>query len=140
MLNAERVKLMTQAATCYQKQEKKAMRINEFYKKDYVNYNVIKSVFAFTLAYVLIFAIIVLYNSEWMLIHTTRGAVIVVVAAVIIYIIGAALFGAVSSSIFTKKYQNAKEDIKKYQLLLNRLNRLYELEDEKEQEPKEDVI
>ncbi|MBQ9886680.1 MAG: hypothetical protein IJM37_07475 [Lachnospiraceae bacterium] len=140
MLNAERVKLMTQAATCYQKQEKKAMRINEFYKKDYINYNVIKSVFAFTLAYALIFAIIVLYNSEWILIHTTRGAVIFLVAGVVIYIIGAALFGAVSSSIFTKKYQDARDDIKKYQQLLLKLNRLYEAEDVKEQADKEDII
>lgn len=106
------------------------MRINEYYKRDYVNFNLIKSGFAFSLAYLIIAAMIVLYNFEWLLVHAGSTVIILTVIAVILYIVLAAAYGIVSYRIYTRKYQEAKNDIKEYQQLLLKLDRMYGSENE----------
>lgn len=125
MLNEEKVRLMTQAATCYKRQEKKAMRINEYYKRDYVNFNVIKSICVFSLAYLIAASMIALYNFEWMLGHAGSALIIFFVIAAVLYIALAAVSGVVSYRIHTRKYQEAKNDVREYYQLLLKLDGLY---------------
>lgn len=130
MLNEEKVRLMTQAATCYKKQEKKALRINEYYKRDYINFNMVKSVFAFSLAYLIVAVMIVLCNIEWVLVHAGSAVILLAVAAVVLYIVLAAASGIMSYRIYTRKYQEAKNNVKEYHKLLLKINGLYGSEKE----------
>ena len=129
MLNEERVGLMTRAAVCYQKQEKQAMRINEYYKKDYISYNLIKAVFAFTLAYVIVAAMVVLCNIDALLVNEGNRLIIYLVMIVGIYIVAVLFFTVIAYYIFMNKYKKARSDVKEYHQLLTKLNILYKAEE-----------
>lgn len=129
MLNEERVSLMTKAAVCYRKQEKQAMRINEYYKKDYISYNVIKSVFAFTLAYGIISVMVVLGNVYALLVNEGNRLIIYLVLTVGIYFAAVFVFTIIAYYIYTNKYKRARSDVKEYYRLLARLNALYSADD-----------
>lgn len=137
MLNEERVGLMTKAAACYQKQEKEAMRINEYYKKDYISYNLIKSVFSFTLAYVIVAVMVVLCNLDALLVNEGNRLIIYLVMIVGIYLVAVLFFSVIAYYIFSKKYKQARSDVKEYHQILMKLNALYKVEEAAENDKKE---
>lgn len=139
MLNEERVGLMTRAAACYQKQEKEAMRINEYYKKDYISYNLIKSVFAFTLAYVIVSGMIVLCNLDVLLASESRSLIVYLIMIVGIYLVAMLFFSIISYYVFLNKYKQARSDVKEYHRILAKLNVLYD-EEATENDKKEESL
>ncbi len=134
MLNEERVSLMTKAAACYQKQEKEAMRVNEYYKKDYISYNLIKSVFAFTIAYVIIVAMVVLCNTDMFLVSEGNSLIVYLVMIAGIYLVAALFFMIIAYYIFLNKYKQARSDVKEYHQILTKLNTMYKEETENDKE------
>ena len=75
MLNEERVRLMTRMA-CYEAKEgRKNVAIGNFFRGDYIGLQVIKSVISATIAYILIFAMFILYDFEVFMegLHLTRN-------------------------------------------------------------------
>ncbi len=139
MLNEERVGLMTRAAACYQRQEKEAMRINEYYKKDYISYNLIKSAFSFTLAYTIIAAMVVVCNFEAFLTNEGNRLVVYLIMFAGIYLVGVVLFSIMAYYIFLNKYKKARADIKEYHQILTRLNAYYKSEDGEEYKEEENL-
>ena len=75
MLNEERVRLMTRMA-CYEAKEgRKNVAIGNYFRGDYIGLQVIKSVISATIAYILIFAMFILYDFEVFMegLHLTRN-------------------------------------------------------------------
>lgn len=140
MLNVEKVRLMTQAATCYRKQERTAMRINEFYKRDYINLNVIKAILAFSAAYMIAFVMITIYRLEWLLVQGKRAILTYLICAAALYVVLAIIYGITSYKIFARKYQTAKSEVKKYQQLLSRIDMLHTGEETIQKSKKEDPV
>ena len=64
MVNEERTKLMTKAEIFRVKEERNALRMNRFYKGDYIAYEMIRSAIAFISAFALLFVMWVLYYAE----------------------------------------------------------------------------
>ena len=66
MVNKSKVKLMTKLAI-YEKNHQDDIRLSRYYKSDYVRLGLIKNVLSVTAAYILILAMVGLYNMEWLI-------------------------------------------------------------------------
>lgn len=67
MVREENVKLMSKIAIYEKQKGKTEIPMNKFYKEDYIRLNTLKTVMCATLVYVLIVAILVAYNIDFVL-------------------------------------------------------------------------
>ena len=64
MLNEERIILMTKMASYEEREGKKNVAIGKYFRGDYIAIQIIKSVFCATIAFVIVFALYILYDFE----------------------------------------------------------------------------
>ena len=64
MISEQRVKLMTRLAAYEQKEGKKNEEIGSYFRGDYISFQILKSVIGATMAFILIVALFVFYDSE----------------------------------------------------------------------------
>ena len=129
MVNAERTKLMTKAEIFRVKEERKALKLNRFYRNDYISYEMIRAAICFIFGYGLLVLMWVLYNAESLM--TTKQVSELAQMAVRAGITLACLlacFLVAAYFIFRRKYQKAREQVKSYQAILKKINHLYEQE------------
>jgi cbb3-type cytochrome oxidase subunit 3 len=129
MVNAERTKLMTKAEIFRVKEERRALKLNRFYRSDYISYEMIRSALCFIFGYVLVVVMWVLYYAEPLM--TTKQIeelVQMAVQAGVVLLCLLACFLVVSYFVFRRKYRKARAKVKDYQALLKQINHLYEQE------------
>ena len=63
-LEAEKIMLMTRMASFEQEEGRKALRICNFFRSDYVILNVVKSVVSSTIAFALLLGLYIYYNID----------------------------------------------------------------------------
>jgi len=136
MLQEERVRLMTRLSIFEESAEgKSALKINKFYKNDYVRWELIKTVVSVTVGFLLILVLVGLYFSEYLIAHAISldyvgigmkilGCYLVLV---VIYI-SAALIG------YNYRYREERKNLVRYYKSLKRLLAVYQGEDSDEQE------
>ncbi len=64
MLNEDKIKLMTELALYEQKEKKALDETRRYFKSDYVARHLLQSFFGFTLSYLLVLLLVVLYNIQ----------------------------------------------------------------------------
>lgn len=127
MVNAERTKLMTKAEIFRVKEERKALKLNRFYRSDYISYEMIRSALCFIFGYMLFVLMWVLYYAEPLM--TTKQIeelVQMAVRAGVALLCLLTCFLVVSFFVFRNKYRKARAKVKDYQALLKQINHLYE--------------
>lgn len=129
MLNEERVKIMTKMATYEGGRGQEDIKISSYFKKDYTSMHTLMTILWTTIGYVIIVAMGLLLNMEKFLGNLTMQRLITIGAAILIgYVVALIIFGVISSMIYTKRYNIAKQNVKMYYRQLGRLNRMYEKE------------
>ncbi|QNM06888.1 hypothetical protein [Qiania dongpingensis] len=129
MVNAERTKLMTKAEIFRVKEERNALRLNHFYKGDYISYEMIRSGILFIFAYLLLTVMWVLYFAEPLMTQTRiEDLAMMAVQAGIALVCLLACFLVAAYFVFKSKYQKARAKVKDYQAILKQISRLYEQE------------
>ncbi|NLC19546.1 MAG: hypothetical protein GX757_10095 [Clostridiales bacterium] len=126
MLNNDKIRLMTKLALYESKTGKEDIRLSKYYKTDYVRYQVIKSIIAATIGYVLILALIMLYKSEYLI----KNAVKLDYKTIGLYVLGfyiiiVAIYGLSSIVIYSRKYDISRKKLGRYYKLLKRLEKMY---------------
>ena len=117
---------MTGAALYEQKEKRTALRMNHYYKSDYVSYHVIKSLLGITLAFVLIAAMWILYHGEAILEDLTLASALAMVRSGLLwYVAMAVVYLVISIFYFRWKYDQAKKQMKPYVTALKRLQKFY---------------
>jgi len=126
MLNNNKIRLMTKLALYETKEGKEDIRLSKYYKTDYVRYQVIKSIIGATIAYVLILALIFLYQSEYLIAKAVSLDYKTIGTNILgIYIILVAVYGLGSGVGYSIKYDNSRKKLARYYKLLKRLNKIY---------------
>ena len=64
MLNEERVVLMTKMASYEANEGKKSLAIGSYFRSDYIGWQVLKSIISATIAFVVVFAMYILYDGD----------------------------------------------------------------------------
>ena len=110
MLNEERVRLMTRMA-CYEAKEgRKNVAIGNYFRGDYIGLQVIKSVISATIAYILIFAMFILYDFAVFMADIYKMDLLAFAKSVIIYyLIFTVWYAVISYGVYTYQYTRARK-------------------------------
>lgn len=116
----------------YQQQESRGdMEINRSSRRDYLWRNVLRSLVCYTISIVLIAVMIILclllqqgaWNIDQILLYGVIG--------VVVYVAGGVLFGLGTFIHADNQYRHAAEGIRQYEIMLKRLQWMYEREERK---------
>lgn len=129
MLDERKVKLMTKLALYDQTQGKEDFKISEYYRKDYAGMHIIFSILWVTVGYVVAGALVLLAGMDALLEQMSTGLIMTLGGAVIIgYVAVLVFYIIVTSHVYNKKHQDARQRVKKYNHTLTKLLKIYEKE------------
>ena len=130
MLNTERIRLMTRLAAYEQNEGKEDMKIGQYYRRDYVELEMIKTFLSSTLAFAIILLLQIFYELQvWKenlyqmdYIEYGRGVLIQYVVFVIIYQVIAVI-------VYNLRYSKGNKRKKLYHTRLKKIQKSYEREE-----------
>ena len=129
MISEQRVKLMTRLAAYEQKEGKKNEEIGSYFRGDYISLQILKSVVSATMAFALIVALFVLYDSELFLSDIYKIDILDYVKKLILYyFVFTGVYVLISYVVYSIRYRKAKKRLKVYFNNLKRLQILYQRE------------
>ena len=131
MLNIEKVKSMTKAAAYESGPEKKNLEIDSFYRGDYLGLHMIKSGIAYTLSFVILFAVWCMSVMEELMLMITRAGYLesLVRTILILYVSGLAVYEILIYAYHSLKYEQARKSVKSFYMQLRSIDKFYEKEE-----------
>lgn len=129
MLNEERILLMTRMAVYESGEGKKNGAIGSYFRGDYIGLQVLKAIISATISFVLVCAVLVLYNFDKIMdslydIDLFGAAKKVIIA----YLVVVAVYAVISYLIYSFMYKKARKKQKSYAANLRRLSEMYQKE------------
>lgn len=122
MVREEKVKLMSKIAIYEKRDGKRELPINNFYKSDYVRINVLKTIVAATITYVLIVMITAIYKMDYILANILKvDYKKLVFVLLIIYGIWIFVYWLIARILYAKRYENSRSNIIIYNHNLKKL-------------------
>lgn len=130
MLNEKRVKHMVKLASYETKKGAEEIKINSFFRKDYVSYNVLITLLWITLGYLSIAGLLCLTFLKKILENLSFSNIVILAVTIVAgYILTLIVYGIGAARFYKKKHQTAKNGVKKHVRDLEILERMYERED-----------
>lgn len=129
MINEERVRRMVKLAVYDENIEKKEKKPTQYFQKDYIAIELIKSFIYGTIAYLLMIGMLGIYfigkDTDWISTKSLLGLVIVLVILYLAFIIA---FLVVTYKIYSTRYAKGKARLREYQNTIQEVNELYQEE------------
>ncbi|MCM1062984.1 MAG: hypothetical protein NC420_00700 [Eubacterium sp.] len=126
MLNEERIILMTQLAAYEEREGKKNIKIDHFFRSDYIAVQVLKSIVSSTIAFALVFAVYIFYDFENFMQDLYKMDLIAFARDVLIrYGVTVVAYGVITYVACTYRYARVKRSLKRYYHNLKKLNSMY---------------
>ncbi len=126
MLNEERIILMTKMASYEAGEGKKSMALGRYFRGDYISLQLLRAFFCGTIAYLLGFALYVLYDFETLIADIYKMDLFVFAQNIIkwyaIFVVG---YCIVTYVVCAYRYAKAKKSLKLYYHNLKKLDSLY---------------
>lgn len=127
MLNEERIILMTKLASYESGEGKKNAAIGNYFRSDYIGMQVMKSVISVSIAFVICFALYVLYDFETFMLDIYKMDLFVFAKNVLFTYVGVVVgFAVLTYIIFSYRYSKARKSLKNYYVNLKKLSALYD--------------
>lgn len=132
MLNEERIKLMTKMAAYEENEGRKNMAIGSYFRGDYIELHMLKSIFSATIAYFVLFGMYIYYDFEIFMQNIYKMDLVQFGKDVLFYyFIFVVVYALISYIVYSYRYSKAKKSLKRYFYNLKQLSALYELENKK---------
>ncbi|MCM1540441.1 MAG: hypothetical protein NC121_04195 [Blautia sp.] len=126
MLNEERIILMTHLAAYEQKEGKKNVKIDHYFRSDYVAVQVLKSIVSSTIAFALVFALYIFYDFENFMQDLYKMDLVAFARDVLIrYGVTVVAYGVITYVVCTYRYSRVKRSLRNYYHNLKKLNSMY---------------
>lgn len=126
MLNEERVILMTQLAAYEEKEGKKNIKIDHYFRSDYIAVQVMKSIVSSTIAFALVFALYIFYDFENFMQNLYKMDLVAFARDVLIrYGVTVVAYAVITYVVGTYRYSKVKRSLKCYYHNLKKLNSMY---------------
>ena len=127
MVNEEKVILMTRMAAFAAREGKKEQKINQYFRSDYVGFEVVKSAISATIVFVVLFAVYAMTKFT-SLIDNFYGASLEdfgrqIFTIYLIFLIG---YCVISYIYFSFRYAKMRDKMKQYYNDLKKLRKMYE--------------
>lgn len=127
MLNEEKVIMMTKLAAFEQREGKKNLNIVNYFRNDYIGFQVLKSVIASTISFLAVFVIYLFYNFESLMHDIYRLDLMEFgKSVVILYLCITGAYGVITYVVYANRYTRAKRKLKHYYAKLRTLENMYE--------------
>ena len=129
MLNREKVILMTKLSIYEQKEGRKEIPLSRYFKSDYIGLHLIGSFFAISIAYVLVVALVIAYNSGKLVDNLTSIDFFKMGKQILVgYIVFLAINMLIAYIAYLVKFVTIRKHLKQYNGKLKQLRRIYEKE------------
>ncbi len=129
MLNENRIRLMTKMAAYEENEGKKTISISNYFRGDYISFQVVKGALSATVAFFLVIAMYVYYDLEIFLEDIYKMDIVAllktVTTAYAAILIGYML---ISYIVYSYRYTKAKQSLHRYFTQLRELQAMYEKE------------
>ena len=127
MINEDKVILMTKLASYESNEGKKNMSIVNYFRGDYIGFQVLKSVIAATISFFALFAVYAFYNFEQLMQDVYKMDLLEYgKSIVILYLCTVGAYGVVSYILYSTRYSKAKRSLKHYYNNLRKLSSMYD--------------
>jgi len=127
MINEDKVALMTRMASYESGRGKKDITVLNYFRGDYIGFQVLKSVIAATIAFFLVFAVYVFYNFEKLMQEIYEMDLMAFGKSIIVlYLCTVGAYGVISYIVYAAKYSKAKKSLKVYYGNLKKLSSMYD--------------
>ncbi len=131
MINNRKVRLMTRLAMYEESEGKEDIRINTYFKRDFVRAELLKTLIYVTIGYFLIVGMYFGYRLEFLVqeaVHLDYAAIVTKV--MVIYLIVLAVYGITIWLIYTLYYGASRKKLAKYFRMLRKLRSYYNEQEE----------
>jgi len=129
MVNEKKVKVMTKMAMYENGQGAEDIKINSYYRNDYVSFKTLVSIIWMTIGYVMLVAMVAgMFLDEIMEQISVNFLFIFIMVIVSLYLALVLLYAIGASRFYKKRYLESRQRLKKFNHYLTRLNRMYEKE------------
>lgn len=129
MLNEEKIRLMTKAASYEAHKGKKAVSVNNFFRGDYISINLIWSIICYTITYGLCLGLWALYRLEYLMANIHKMDLMAFgKKLVMIYVVGLVVYVIISYFYYSWRYKKNRKSLSGYYQLLKRISAIYDAE------------
>lgn len=126
MLNEERVILMTKLASYEAGEGKKNVAIGNYFRSDYIGWQVLKSIISATVAFVVVFAVYIFYDFEVFMLDIYRMDLLDFGKSVLsVYAWTVGGYAVLSYIYFSYRYNKARKSMRLYYANLKKLSHMY---------------
>ncbi|MGN1180963.1 MAG: hypothetical protein ACI4SD_07090 [Suilimivivens sp.] len=127
MINEEKVILMTKLASYESGKGKKDINILNYFRGDYIGFQVLKSVIAATVSFLAVLAVYAFYNFETLLQDVYKMDLLSYGKTIIIlYLCVVGAYGVIAYVVYASRYSRAKKSLKAYYANLKKLSGMYD--------------
>ena len=125
MLNQERVCEMTKLAIFDQKEGREYKPMIQYFRKDYVAKELLKSFLTGTAAFFIIAVVLCLYHIEELMDQLNHLDIPkIAVRGVLVYAVYLAVYLLITYAVYNMRYTRGRREVKKYYIHLKRVNRI----------------
>ena len=130
MLRGDKIRLMHKIAQYEKSAEEYERPAKEYFRGDYLSMHLLQSFFSYTLSYLLILGVFLLYFLERILNAVNVSIVLrFVLRCVVIYAVGLLLFELVTYFVFRRRYEESAARREEHLRCLKRLKKRYDTEE-----------
>ena len=127
MVNEEKVILMTKLASYEIREGKKDMAVVNYFRGDYIGFQVLKSVIAATIAFFALFAVYLFYNFEELMQDVYKMDLLEFGKNIVIfYLCFVGGYGVISYILYATRYAKARKKLRSYHSNLKKLAGMYD--------------
>ena len=126
MLNEERVILMTKLASYEANEGKRNVAIGNYFRSDYIGWQILKSIISATIAFVVVFAMYIYYDFEIFMMDIYKMDLLEFGKNVLKnYVIAVLVYSLISYVVYAYRYSRARKSLKLYYMNLRKLTSMY---------------
>lgn len=130
MLNEERIRLMTKMASYEEGVGKEYLPMKQYYRRDYVSLEMLKTFFTSTIAFGILCLCWILYEMENITEVLNNGDLISFGISILVkYLIFIVIYQVIAFLVYNRRYTKATRSVKTYYSILKRVQRLREKEE-----------
>lgn len=128
MLNIEKVKSMTKAASYEAGPEKENIKISDYFRTDYIGLQMLKSGVAYTVSFAVLAAVWAMGSMEELMLMLTRAGYLerLVKVMILLFAAGLVAYETAVYAYYSSKYGNVKKSIKGYHSCLKQIYKFYQ--------------
>jgi len=131
MVNMRKVRLMTKLAIYEKTEGKEDIKLGKYFRRDYVRLKVLHNIVAVTIGYLLVLAMIIAYQMEYLIREAVNLDYIGIGKTILgVYVIVVTVYAMAAMVGYGLYYDYSRKKLAKYFRMLRRLRSLYQEEEQ----------